>query len=101
MNLNSLQWVLHFLSSIGHSGQLEEVKLDVHIPGSQNGQVNWPGWEEIDCILVGAHFKFLRKVGVELWPRGNIDPGWFHEACTNLVRKLPLLGAGGIVLDVY
>jgi hypothetical protein len=42
-NLNSLQWVLQFLSSIGRSSRLEEVKLDVKIPDSQYGQVSWPG----------------------------------------------------------
>jgi len=89
-----------FLSSIGRSSRLEEVKLDVKIPDSQYGQVSWPGRKKIDCILTGPHFKFPQKVDIELWPRGNSDPEWFHEACMNLVRKLPLLETG-VILDVY
>jgi hypothetical protein len=100
-NSNPSRCVMHLLSSIGKSGRLEEIKLDMNIPGSQKGQVDWSAWEGVDCILARADFEFLRKVDIELWPVGNIDPDWFRKTCGNLADKLPLSEARGILVHVH
>jgi hypothetical protein len=48
--MEQLPWFLRFLSDIGKFNQIEEITLEVGIPG----YVKWSGWEEIDSILAGA-----------------------------------------------
>lgn len=100
---NSSQWVMNLLSSIGKSGRLEEIKLEMNIADSEKGQMNWSAWEGLDCVVAGADFKFLRKVDIELWLVyvGMSDPDWFRKTCENLADKLSLSGARGISVHVH
>lgn len=98
--MGSLPWLLRFLSNIKKSNRLEEIKLEMGIPGCDEGPVDWSAWEELDCLLARAHFEFLKKVDIELW-RGGTMPEWFSETCKNLVRGFPLLAARGVLVDAH
>jgi hypothetical protein len=91
-----LKWLMHFLSDIGESSRVEEIKLDVEISDST---VDWSSWEGVDHILAGTNFQSLRNVDVELscWQMGSSDPDWFRASCRGLASNLPLLQAAGIL----
>ena len=74
--MTDLKWLMHFLSDIGESSRVEEIKLHVYI---LDNTVDWSPWEGVDHILTGTNFQSLRKVEVELsCPRiGLLDPNWF------------------------
>jgi hypothetical protein len=91
--------LLHFLSDIGDSCRLEEIKLDVDIPKREG--IDQSLWEGVDQILTGANFKFLRKVDIEFVPDGWLSKKWVCADCEDVVRRLPLLRAGGISVDVH
>ena len=91
--------LLVFLSDIGDSCRLEEIKLDVDIPGHEG--IDRSLWEGVDRILTGTNFKFLRKVDIEFVPDGWLSKNWFREDFEDVVRRLPLLRAGGISVDVH
>ena len=99
-HMNPSQMLMSLLSRIGEACRLDEIKLEVDIPGYHHGPTNWSAWGGVDLILAGSHFKFLRKVDIELWPRGSQEPVWFKESCRNLTCRLPLLGARGILGEV-
>src|SRR6266478_2381962 len=46
-----LKWLMHFLSDIGESSRVEEIKLDVDVLDST---VDWSPWEGVDHILAGT-----------------------------------------------
>ena len=93
--------LLHVLSSIGkHGSDLEVIKLDLDIPGSERGAMDWSSWKGVDSILVGSSFKSLRKMDVELWSRQR-NAGWFQETCKALVEVLSLLRARSVSVDVH
>jgi hypothetical protein len=91
--------LLHFLSDIGDSCRLEEIKLDVYIPGHEG--IDRSLLEEVDQILTGTNFKFLRKVDIESVSDGWLGKNWSRKDCEDVVRRLPLLRAGGISVDVH
>jgi len=64
--------------------------------------MDWSPLGDVDCILPGTCFNFLRKIGIELWPAfTNNLMEWSHEICANLkVDGLPLSRARGVVLNV-
>ncbi|KIM91592.1 hypothetical protein PILCRDRAFT_810871 [Piloderma croceum F 1598] len=95
-----LPWLLRFLSNIGKFNQIEEIKLEVEIPDCDDGPVEWSDWEEVDCLLAGAHFESLRKLNILLLPRATSTREWLLDGRRNLVRNLPLLGARGILVNV-
>jgi len=76
IEIAELKWLMHFLSNIGESSRVEEIKLHVYI---LDNTVDWSPWEGVDHILTGTNFQSLRKVEVELsCPRiGLLDPNWF------------------------
>jgi hypothetical protein len=96
VEMAELEWLMNFLSDIGASSQVEEIKFDVDISESP---VDWSLWEGVDHILAGMNFQSLRKVNVELsgWWLGSSDPDWFRASCKALAANLPLLRAGGIL----
>ena len=96
---DQLRMLLHFLSDIGDSCHLEEIKLDVDIPGREG--IDRSLWEGVDQILTGTNFKFLRKVDIEFVPDGWLSKNWFRADCEDVVHRLPLLRAGGISVDVH
>jgi hypothetical protein len=50
-----LPGLLCFLSNIGKSNRVEEIKLEVDVLGcGDDGPMDWSAWEEVDCILAGA-----------------------------------------------
>lgn len=91
--------LLQFLSDIGVSCRLEEIKLDVYIPGY--GGVDRSLLESVDQILTGTNFKFLRKVDIEFVSDGWFSTHWSRKDREDVVRRLPLLRAGGISVDVH
>jgi hypothetical protein len=94
-----LKWLMHFLSDIGESSRVEEIKLDVDVLDST---VDWSLWEGVDHILAGTNFQSLRKVHVELsgWQIGSFDSDLFPASCRGLAASLPLLQAGGILVHI-
>ena len=99
VEMAELEWLMHFLSDIGESSRVEEIKLDVHI---LDDKVDWSLWEGVDYILTGANFQSLRNVDVELsyFGTGLSDADWFDEGCRGLAASLPLLQAKGILGDI-
>jgi len=97
--MDSMPWLLRFLSNTRKSNHIEEVEIEVDIPGYHRGLVDWSAWGEVDNMLV-AHFEFLQKVDIRIWRETN-ERKWFQETCKNLVRGLPLLGAKGVLVDVH
>jgi hypothetical protein len=91
-----LKWLMHFLSDIGESSRVEEIKLDADI---LDNTVDWSPWEGVDHILTGTNFQSLRKVDIELSFSmiGLFHPNWFHASCRDLAASLPLLQARGIL----
>jgi len=97
---DSMLWLLRFLSTVGKSNRIEEIKFEVDILDHREGLVDWSAWGEVDSTLAGAHFEFLRKVEIRIWRETNGEE-WFHNTCKNLVCGLPLLGARGVSINVY
>jgi hypothetical protein len=93
-------WLLRFLSTVGKSNRIEEIKFEVDILDHREGLVDWSAWGDVDSTLAGAHFEFLRKVEIRIWRETNGEE-WFHNTCKNLVCGLPLLGARGVSINVY
>ena len=97
VEMTELKWLIHFLSDIGESSRVEEIKLDVYI---LDNTVDWSPWEGVDHILTGTNFQSLRKVDVELsfW-RIELFGGsnCFRASCGDLAASLPLLQARGIL----
>jgi hypothetical protein len=94
-----LRWLMHFLSDIGQSCQVEEIMLDVYF---LDNTPDWSHWEEVDCILTGINFGSLRGVGVQISGRqlGRSDTDWYPASCRGLAASLPLLQARGILEDI-
>jgi hypothetical protein len=94
-----LRWLKHFLSDVGESCRLEEIKLEVDISNHAEDRImDWSPWEEVDRILVGMNFKSLRKVDIDL--RDTYGTGNYPESCENVARRFPLLRADGVSVDV-
>ena len=96
-----LPLLIHIFSTIGtHISDLEVIELDLDIPGSKRGVIDWSGWKVIDSILAGSSFKSLRKIDIELWPKGY-DKEWFQKTCRALAEVLSSLGARGVSVDAH
>jgi hypothetical protein len=89
----------HFLSDVGESCRLEEIKVDLEISG-RDGPIDWSPLEGVDRILAGTNFKSLGKVYIELFNSGSSGPEWYPEKCENAARRFPLLRTGGVSVDV-
>jgi hypothetical protein len=98
MDATRMPWLLTFLSTIGKSNHLEEIKLEVEIFGYPTLPVDWSAWGAVDSTLVGAHFQCLRKIDIVVW-----GEGWYNakEPRENLVREFSLLGAKGVSVNVH
>jgi hypothetical protein len=100
VEITELKWLIHFLSDIGESSRVEEIKLDVHIC---DNTVDWSLWKGVDHILAETNFLSLRKVDVEIldFTMGLSDSNWFRASCRGLAASLPLLQARGILGHIY
>jgi hypothetical protein len=98
-DIKEFRFLMGFLSDIGESCRLEELKLDVGISMCDEERIDGSPWERLDCILAGTNFKSLRKVDIELFPFGSTSPDWLDGICANVVRRLPLLRAGGVSVE--
>jgi len=96
-NMAELEWLMHFLSDIGESSRVEEIKLDVFI-GDET--VDWSPWERVDHILAETSFQSLRKVDIGISGL-SLGLSEFCMNCRRLAAKLPLLQASGILGQFY
>jgi hypothetical protein len=98
-DMPELKWLMHFLSDVGESSQVEEIQLDVDV---SDEKVDWSPWEGVDHILAGTNFKSLQMVDFDLlgWQVGSFDPEWFRMSGIGLAARLPLLQAGGVLVHV-
>lgn len=87
-------WLLHLLSSIRETNQLEEIRLEVD---ATNRSMDWSAWKEVDCTLASAHFECLRKMNILVWVHGD---QYLYKSCEILVRCFPLLTEKGVSVDV-
>jgi|SRR5882762_8197381 len=94
-----LELLKHFLSDVGESCRLEEIKLDLEISG-RDGPIDWSPLEGVDRILAGTDFKSLGKVYIELFNSRSSGSDWYSEMCENVARRFPLLRTGGVSVDV-
>ena len=94
-----LKWLTHFLSDIGQSSRVEEVKVDVVIA---DNAVDWSPWEGVDHVLTGTNFRYLRKVDIEIsdMTNGSGETDWYTVHCRALAASLPLLQGRGILGDI-
>ena len=93
-DMEEFRLLLHLLSDIGESCRLEELKLDMGISLCDEEPIDGSPWERLDRILAGINFKFLRKLDIEVFPFGSY-PDCLDGICANVVRRFPLLRAGG------
>ena len=87
----SWPWLLHFLSNIRTHNRLEVIELEVALFRKKDKSTNTCSWGDIDSILAGPGFPFLREVGVEL-----ASDGW-----EDVVRGLPLLRERGVLVNPH
>jgi hypothetical protein len=99
VHMADLKWLMHFLSDIGKSCQVEEIMLDVYF---LDNTPDWSHWEGVDRILTGTNFGSLQGVDVDISgrQRGRSNPDWYPVSCRGLAASLPLLQARGILGDV-
>ena len=76
------------------------VELEVVIPDKS---ANMASWRDIDSILVGPEFPFLREVGVGLSFRGwtGISGHQWDKLRADVVRGFPLLRGRGVLVKPY
>jgi hypothetical protein len=95
-NEASWPWLLRLLSSIRNPNRIVLIQLEVKICK----EVNMCCWGDVDSILAGPDFQYLRKIDINLWPAGIPRLDW-EEALADVVRGLPLLGARGVLVEVH
>ena len=98
--VDPLSWLLHFLSTINVSNRVEEIKLEVDIPGWDEEPVDWSAWKSVDAVLAGPQFKFLQKLDIKLWA-GSRWSDWVARECDNLVSMFPLLAERGVLVYTH
>jgi hypothetical protein len=97
----SWPWLLHFLSNIRNGNRLAVIILGVRIPYQGPIKSTMDFWGDIDSILAGSGFPFLREVDVELTHlyerHGRMYPR--DKLCADVVRGFPLLTGRGILVN--
>ena len=97
----SWPWLLRFLSGLRNGNRLEVIELGVDIPRKGDKGATMASWGDIDSILTGPGFPFLREVGVE----SDLDWGggggtWKHH-CAKIVRGFPSLTGRGVLVNPH
>jgi hypothetical protein len=95
---DSPTWFLDFLSILEKSNRLEELALNLAHPHTESS-VDWAFWRDTGRILAGSHFKFLRKVEIDLWP-SHLEREAHAEICKNLSEVFQPVREIGIQVEI-
>ena len=100
----SWPWLLRFLSGLRNGNRLEVIELGVCFPCKRDKAATMASWGDIDSILAGPGFPFLREVGVKIHPRWgpwghDMDP--WEKLCADIVRGFPLLTGRGVLVNPH
>ncbi|KAF8519825.1 hypothetical protein JB92DRAFT_2897112 [Gautieria morchelliformis] len=78
-------------SNVNASNLLEQLRLELFFDDVEEVPADWSAWKQVDVILAGTNFGFLRRLYIEISSEVEHEPGLVYEVCNQMVAMHPLL----------